>query len=259
GYQKQFGLAVDGIAGPDTFAHLGLHELILLKTGTSGEAVKKLQRALGLAADGQFGPATEKAVRDYQQKNGLAVDGMAGPQTLARLQLFTEITEEIVERSQVPASMVEAPVPAETPAKSEAPTRRSIWDTVKSFFGRGESGAPAVDDAWVSRAPRRGPHAPQRPLDGRAHHEETPQRQAVARMRNHVEVTERAERLVVRRSQQDGDVRLQGLPSRVGRQPRIVERRLDLIGCSVLRGQHAVRIVPRHVHADHQGGVLPIE
>src|SRR5262245_10878251 len=91
-YQKQHGLVVDGIAGPDTFAHMGLHELILLRTGTSGDAVKRLQGALGLAADGKFGPATEKAVREYQQKNGLAVDGMAGPETLAHMKLFKEIT-----------------------------------------------------------------------------------------------------------------------------------------------------------------------
>jgi peptidoglycan hydrolase-like protein with peptidoglycan-binding domain len=71
---------------------MGLYELILLKTGTSGEGVKKLQHALGIAPDGQFGPATEKAVREYQQKNGLAVDGMAGPRTLARMKLFREIT-----------------------------------------------------------------------------------------------------------------------------------------------------------------------
>lgn len=36
--------AVDGIAGPDTFTHMALYELVLLRTGTSGEAVKKLHR-----------------------------------------------------------------------------------------------------------------------------------------------------------------------------------------------------------------------
>jgi peptidoglycan hydrolase-like protein with peptidoglycan-binding domain len=134
-YQKQYGLAVDGIAGPDTFAHMGLHELILLKTGTSGAAVKKMQQALGIPADGQFGPATEKAVREYQEKNRLAVDGMAGPETLARMQVFAEITDKVVEMSQLPASMVEGPGQAAAPAKPAAPARRSIWDTVKSFFG----------------------------------------------------------------------------------------------------------------------------
>jgi peptidoglycan hydrolase-like protein with peptidoglycan-binding domain len=132
-YQKQHGLAVDGIAGPDTFAHMGLHELILLKAGTSGETVKRLQRSLEIEADGRFGPATEKAVRAYQEKNGLAVDGLAGPLTLARMKLFTEMTQEVVEKSQVPASVVEAPAKAAAPPAA-APARRSIWDTVKSFF-----------------------------------------------------------------------------------------------------------------------------
>jgi Putative peptidoglycan binding domain len=38
-YQQQHGLKVDGIAGPDTFAQVGLYELILLKPGTSGDTV----------------------------------------------------------------------------------------------------------------------------------------------------------------------------------------------------------------------------
>lgn len=49
----------------------------VLKVGTSGETVKKLQQGLGLTADGQFGFGTERAVKDFQQKNGLAADGIA--------------------------------------------------------------------------------------------------------------------------------------------------------------------------------------
>ena len=78
-FQKSAGLAVDGIAGPDTFAALDLNELVLLRVGTRGETVKKLQGALGIVADGKFGPATEKAVKDFQAANGLDVDGLAGP------------------------------------------------------------------------------------------------------------------------------------------------------------------------------------
>src|SRR5690349_14705233 len=42
-YQKANGLAVDGIAGPDTFVHMGLYELVLLMNGSAGETVKKVQ------------------------------------------------------------------------------------------------------------------------------------------------------------------------------------------------------------------------
>ena len=132
-YQQQHGLAVDGIAGPDTFAQMGLHELVLLKVGTSGETVKKLQRSLSLEPDGRFGPATEKAVKAFQENNGLTVDGMAGPETLSRMKLFTEMTEAVVEKSLVPASAVEDAAPAQA-GTTAAPARRSIWDTLKSFF-----------------------------------------------------------------------------------------------------------------------------
>jgi peptidoglycan hydrolase-like protein with peptidoglycan-binding domain len=128
------------VAGPDTFTHMGLYELVLLKTGTSGEAVKKLQQALGVTADGEFGPGTERAVREYQQKNGLTADGLAGPETLARMRIYAQITAETVERSQVPAAMAApppttqaAPTPS-PPGAAPAPARRSIWDTVKGLF-----------------------------------------------------------------------------------------------------------------------------
>jgi hypothetical protein len=41
---------------------------------------------------------------------------------------------EPVKMSQVSASMVDAPIQASAPAQAAAPARRSIWDTVKSFF-----------------------------------------------------------------------------------------------------------------------------
>ncbi|MBZ0215031.1 MAG: peptidoglycan-binding protein [Fimbriimonadaceae bacterium] len=87
-YQKANNLTVDGIAGPDTFASMGLLQLVLLKRGSKGAQVKKMQEALGIDADGKFGPGTEKALREYQEANGLKADGLAGPRTLASLNLF---------------------------------------------------------------------------------------------------------------------------------------------------------------------------
>jgi peptidoglycan hydrolase-like protein with peptidoglycan-binding domain len=54
---------------------------------TSGSSVAAVQQALGIPADGIYGPQTRKAVRQFQRANGLAVDGIAGPQTLAALGL----------------------------------------------------------------------------------------------------------------------------------------------------------------------------
>lgn len=56
-----------------------------LRRGSSGDAVKKMQAKLGLAADGDFGPGTEAALKKWQTANGLTADGVAGPKTLAKL------------------------------------------------------------------------------------------------------------------------------------------------------------------------------
>jgi peptidoglycan hydrolase-like protein with peptidoglycan-binding domain len=54
---------------------------------SAGSSVAELQRALGIPADGIYGPQTRRAVRRFQRANGLTVDGIAGPQTLAALGL----------------------------------------------------------------------------------------------------------------------------------------------------------------------------
>jgi peptidoglycan hydrolase-like protein with peptidoglycan-binding domain len=44
-----------------------------------------MQEALGIGADGVFGPGTEKALKQWQEANGLTADGIAGPATLGEL------------------------------------------------------------------------------------------------------------------------------------------------------------------------------
>jgi putative chitinase len=56
-----------------------------LRVGSKGDLVKKLQEKLGITADGNFGPGTERAVRAWQTNNKLTVDGIAGPAMLERL------------------------------------------------------------------------------------------------------------------------------------------------------------------------------
>jgi hypothetical protein len=54
-----------------------------LRMGDVGDDVERLQHRLGIAADGDFGPATKQAVIEFQRGKGLTADGVAGPRTLA--------------------------------------------------------------------------------------------------------------------------------------------------------------------------------
>ena len=58
---------------------------MLLKNGSKGEDVKKLQEKLGLAADGSFGPGTEAKVKEWQAANGLIADGVVGEGTWTKM------------------------------------------------------------------------------------------------------------------------------------------------------------------------------
>ncbi len=73
---------------------------MLLKVGSKGEDVKKLQSKLGVGADGVFGKGTEDAVKSFQTKNGLTPDGLVGEGTWNKLfgmqQLITEPSSPVV-------------------------------------------------------------------------------------------------------------------------------------------------------------------
>jgi len=58
---------------------------MLLKKGSKGDDVKKLQAKLGLAADGIFGGGTEAKVKEWQAANGLAADGIVGEGTWSKM------------------------------------------------------------------------------------------------------------------------------------------------------------------------------
>ncbi len=58
---------------------------VTLKQGSSGSQVMALQQALGVTADGAFGPMTKAAVMAFQTSKGLVADGVVGPMTGAAL------------------------------------------------------------------------------------------------------------------------------------------------------------------------------
>lgn len=99
---------------------------MILKVGSTGDDVKKLQAKLGLAADGAFGPGTEKAVKAWQAANGLTADGIVGDGTWNKMFSVDNTTSA----ATIPASAfkleaLKGHIPAEVIAQ--------IPDTAKAF------------------------------------------------------------------------------------------------------------------------------
>jgi N-acetylmuramoyl-L-alanine amidase len=97
-FQRERGLAADGIVGPETWRALveaghQLGDRLLWQSPQMlrGDDVRELQHRLnqlGFDAgpeDGIFGPLAHAAVAEFQRNVGLDVDGVAGPRTIAPL------------------------------------------------------------------------------------------------------------------------------------------------------------------------------
>ena len=79
------GMDADDLGTDDGSVEDILDDIGVLRKGAKGEGVKIMQEALGVTADGDFGPGTERALKAWQTANGLVADGIAGPKTLEKL------------------------------------------------------------------------------------------------------------------------------------------------------------------------------
>ena len=83
---------------------------MILKNGSKGDDVKKLQEKLGVEAIGTFGPKTEAAVKAWQKANGLKDDGIVGDATWSKLfgesaPVAAVVKEDVVIPSGVPLNL----------------------------------------------------------------------------------------------------------------------------------------------------------
>jgi putative chitinase len=83
--------------------------IMLLKIGSKGDDVKKLQTKLGLISDGYYGALTATAVKKWQAANGLTADGIVGPGTWGKM--FGTSTQEttIVKEDKIVAPVISSP------------------------------------------------------------------------------------------------------------------------------------------------------
>jgi peptidoglycan DL-endopeptidase CwlO len=111
-----------GQTGPLIGAASAATHTTTLRHGAKGAGVAAAQRALGISADGVFGPQTRKAVRAFQRAHGLTADGRIGPQTRAALGLAAGPTLERSATPRATTSAVSTTAGAETTDDTTAST-----------------------------------------------------------------------------------------------------------------------------------------
>jgi len=67
---------------------------MILKIGSKGNEVQKLQNFLGTPLTGDFDSITESALKKWQKANGLKDDGIAGPITLKKMGVIPEAEQK---------------------------------------------------------------------------------------------------------------------------------------------------------------------
>ena len=82
---KVLGMEAEALSSDEDDVEDIIDDIGVLRKGSRGEGVKLMQEALGIGADGAFGPGTERALKEWQSANGLVADGIAGPATFEKL------------------------------------------------------------------------------------------------------------------------------------------------------------------------------
>ena len=136
-------------------AGAGAADDLMVERGDRGGAVRKIQRALGIPADGVFGPQTERAVKRFQRRKGLLVDGVVGPQTRGALGLqpFTESSVRRQSSSGMPRALrliAECESGSNPQAVSPGGTYRGKYQFSRGTWRRlGGRGDPARAPEWL--------------------------------------------------------------------------------------------------------------
>lgn len=78
----------DALKMPGFSSTVDLNKFHIVMIGDKGPIVKWIQKKVGATVDGDFGPATAKAVKRVQGKHGLVMDGIIGPATFAAISWY---------------------------------------------------------------------------------------------------------------------------------------------------------------------------
>jgi peptidoglycan hydrolase-like protein with peptidoglycan-binding domain len=149
--------AVPALADPGASASGGAtaSSEVIVKRGDRGEAVRSIQRRLGITADGVFGPLTERAVKRFQSRHGLVPDGIVGPLTRGAMGLQPFSARSVRRTSSVTLPLVlrriaECESGGNPRAISPGGTYRGKYQFSRATWQHlGGTGDPAAAPEWL--------------------------------------------------------------------------------------------------------------
>jgi hypothetical protein len=147
-------LCVAGVASADRVVRASAASEVMVERGDRGNAVRSIQRALGVPADGVFGPQTERAVRRFQRRNELVADGVVGPVTRQALGLRPFSRSSVRRRGGRVPRILQQIAQCESGGNPRAVSSGGLYrgkyqfsrDTWRGLGGRGD---PAAAPEWL--------------------------------------------------------------------------------------------------------------
>jgi peptidoglycan hydrolase-like protein with peptidoglycan-binding domain len=130
---------------------------VIVKRGDRGDAVRAIQRELGITADGVFGPMTERAVKRFQRGHDLVPDGIVGPLTRGALGLrpfsarsLRRTSDRSVRVPRILRRIAECESGGNPRAVSPGGQYRGKYQFSRATWrGLGGSGDPAAAPEWL--------------------------------------------------------------------------------------------------------------
>lgn len=132
------GLMAPTAAQADTASSTGaMSTEIVLKQGDRGKAVASVQRKLRISpADGNFGPATARAVKRFQKRKGLDADGIVGPATRRALDLPAFTSRSVTRKGTKRTGSTKVPAVLRQIAQCESGGDITAVSSNGKYFGK---------------------------------------------------------------------------------------------------------------------------
>jgi peptidoglycan hydrolase-like protein with peptidoglycan-binding domain len=146
------------LLGAPALAQTGGAESQPAQAAQGKPTTKQIQKALGIRADGVFGPKTKRALKNFQRRNGIRVTGRPNTVTLRALGLLGQPQSSTLDAASIPA---EAKAVLDQIAQCESGGNPAAESPNGLYFGKYQFSQPTWEAMGGTGNPAEAPEATQ--------------------------------------------------------------------------------------------------